>query len=119
MKLGFRLDRFRYNSVRIISNLGLYRVNRSSGRFGFDLVRFGLWVTSGQQDFRSVRIRSGHIGFRVKSGQYGFESVRFWVGSISDFGSKSVQLFLMSFRIWFRVIQFGLIGSSHFYQVYL
>ena len=66
---------FRFNSVRVISGSGLHRVNKSLGQFGFD---------------------SGHIGFQVNSGHYSFGSVRFWVGSISNFESKLVQLFLMS-----------------------
>ena len=81
--IGVRVDS---DSVRVISGSGLHRVNRSLGRF-----RFG----------------SGHIGFRVKSGHYSFGSVWFWVGLISNFGSKSVQLFLMSVWVWFRVIRFG------------
>ena len=92
----FGLDRFGYKSVRIIS--GLHRVSKNSGQFRFD---------------------SGHIRFRVNSGHYSFGSVRFWVGSISDFGSKSVQLFLMSVWVWFRVVRFGSFGSGHFCQISL
>jgi len=86
------------DSVRVISGSDLHRVNRSSGWFGFS---------------------SGHIGFRVKSGHYSFGSVRFWVGLISDFRSKSVQLFLMSVWVLVWVIRFGSIGLGHFCQVYL
>jgi len=87
---------FGFNSVRVILSSGLYRVNKSSGKFGFD---------------------SGHIEFQVNLGHYSFGPVRFWVGSISDFGSKSVQLFLISVRVWFQVIQFESFGSGHFCQV--
>jgi len=66
--------------------LGLHRVNKSSGQFEFD---------------------SGHIEFRVNSSHYNFGSVWFWIGLILDSGSKSVQLFLMSVRVWFRVVRFG------------
>jgi len=95
----FGLDRlgtnwFGFNSVRFISSSGLHWVNKSSGQFGFD---------------------SGHIGFRVNSGHYSFGPVRFWVGSISNFRSKSVQLFLVSVR----VVRFGSFGSGHFCQIYL
>ena len=76
------------NSVRVISGSSLHRVNKSSGQFEFD---------------------SSHIGFWVNSDHYSFGSVRFWIGSISDFGSKSVRLFLMSVRVWFRVVRFGLL----------
>jgi len=89
-------NRFGFNSVRIISGSGLHRVNKNSGQFGFD---------------------SGHVGFRVNSGHYSFGSVRFWVGSISNFGSKLVQLFFMSVRVWVRVVRFGSFGSGHFCQV--
>ena len=81
-------NRFGFNSVRVILCSDLHRVNKSSGQFRFD---------------------SGHIGFRVNSGHYNFGSVRFWVGSISDFVSKSVRLFLMSVRVWFQVVRFGLL----------
>ena len=54
----FRLDRFGYNSVRVISGSGLYQVKGSSGRFGFGSVHFELRVTSDQQDFGSVRVIS-------------------------------------------------------------
>ena len=76
----FGLDRFGYESVRVrlssgsdhsgsgqigsiwvIFGLGLNRINKISGRFGFGL---------------------GHFGFRIKSGQHDFGSVWFWVGSI-------------------------------------
>ena len=76
MFIIFGLDRFGYKSVRVISDSDLHRVNKSSGRFGFD---------------------SGHIGFRVNSVHYSFGSVRFCVGSILNFGSKSVQLFSYRF----------------------
>ena len=75
-----------FNSVQIISGSDLHRVNKSLGQFRFD---------------------SGHVRLPVNSSHYSFRSVRLWVGSISDFGSKSVQLFLMSVRVWFRVVQFG------------
>ena len=85
--IGSGTNRFGFNLVRVILGSGLHQVNKSSGRFGFD------------------------------SGHYSFGSVRFWVGLISDFGSKSVQLFLMSVRGWFRVVWFGSFGSGHFCQV--
>ena len=91
-------NRFGFNSVRVISSSDLHRVNKSSDQFGFN---------------------SGHVGFRVNSGHYSFGSVQFWVDSISDFGSKSIQLFLMLVRVWFRVVLFGSFGSGHFCQVYL
>jgi len=80
-------------SVRVQIGSGLIRfgsfrvrVNKSSGQLGFD---------------------SGHVGFRINSDHYSFGSVRFWIGSISDFGLKSVQLFLISVQVWFRVVRFG------------
>ena len=54
--IGSGTNRFGFNSIRVVSNSGLHRVNKSLGRFGFD---------------------SGHIGFRVNSGHYSFKSVRF------------------------------------------
>jgi len=95
--IGSGTNQFGFNSVRLISGSSLHRVNKSSSQFGFD---------------------SGHIEFRVNSGHYSFGSVRFWVGLISDFGSKLVQLFLMSVRVWFRVVRFRSFGSGHFCQVY-
>ena len=84
--IGSDTNRFGFNSVRVISGSDLHRVNKSSSQFGFD---------------------SGHIGFRVNSGHYSFGPVRFWVDLISDFESKSVQLFLISVQVWFRVVRFG------------
>jgi len=75
VQIGSGTNRFGFNSVRVISGSGLHQVNKNSGQFGFD---------------------SGHVEFRVNSGHYSFGAVWFWVSSISDFGSKSVQLFLIS-----------------------
>ena len=96
--IGSRGVRVGSDSVRFVSGYGSQRVNTISGRFGFG---------------------SGHVRFEVKLGHYGFGSVRFWVGSISNFRLKSIQLFLLLVRIWFRIIRFGSIGSGHFFQVYV
>jgi len=89
--IGLGTNWFGFNLIRVISDLGLHRVNKSSDQFRFD---------------------SDHIGFWVNSGHYNFGSLRFWVGSISDFGSKSVQLFSCRFKSGF-----GSFGSGHFCQV--
>ena len=68
--------------------------------------------------FRSVRIRFGSVQIL---GQFG--SLQFLIGSvlvadsISNIGSKSVQLSIMSVRDWFR--SFGSDQTCHFWQVYL
>jgi len=87
------LDRFGFNSAQVISGLGLHRVNKSLGPFGFNL---------------------GHIEFRVNLNHYSFESVLFRVSSISNFKSKLVLLFLMSVQVYFRVVQFGSIDRVTF-----
>jgi len=93
------LDWFGYNSVRVISGLSLYWVNKSS------VSSDSVWFISGYGSHLvnkisgQFRFISGHTGFRIKSGHYGFGSVQFWISLISNFGSKSVQLFLMSVRV--------------------
>ena len=91
MFILFALERFGYKSVWVISGSGLHRVNKSLGQFGFD---------------------SGHIGFQVNSGHIEFQVSLVLGRLISDFGSKSVQLFSMSVRVWFRVVRFGLLLPS-------
>jgi len=61
----FGLDHFRYNSVRVISYSGLHQVNRSSGRFEFGSVYFGLWVTCKSTYTRKIiqgRINESNLG---------------------------------------------------------
>jgi len=79
-------------------------IGSGTNRFGFNSVRVYIWSIR-------VHIRSDSIQVVWDFGSIrvvlDFESVRFWVVSISDFGSKSVQLFLMSVWVWFRVVRFG------------
>ena len=63
-------NRFGFNSVWVISDSDLHRVNKSSSQFGFD---------------------SGHIGFWVitVSGRFGFGSVQFRISDRNWFNSFS------------------------------
>ena len=100
-------------------------------KFVFNCLSSSGWIGSGTNRFGPfwVRVYIGSIRVRVSSGSIrvisDFESIRvitvsdrfdFWVGSILNFGSKSVQLFVMSVWIWFRIVWFGSFDSSHFCQ---
>ena len=83
----FGLDRFGYNSVRVISGSGAYRIKGSSGRFG------------------SFRV-TGHIGL-----------IRFRVGSdlvrvISNFGLNRIIMVLD--RFGFGSVQFRFSSRNRF-----
>ena len=90
--IGSGTNRFGFNSVRVISGSGLYRINKISDQFGFGL---------------------GHFGFRVKSVQHDFGSVWFWVGSILISGQNRFRSFGCRFGSGF-----GSFGSGQFCQVY-
>ena len=99
-------------------------------KFFFTCLFYSGWIGSGLIRFGSFRIRVyiGSIRVRVRfgscrnSGHYNFGWVRLWIGSISNFGSKSVQLFLMSIWVWFRIVRFGSLLSgllmTHIFRSY-
>jgi len=73
------------------------------------MVRFILTYRSNQVNKILDQFESdlSHIGFQVNLSHYNFGSIRFWISSILNFGSKSIQLFLMSVRVWFWVVRIG------------
>ena len=90
--IGSDMNQFGFQSIWVISGLGLHRVNKILSKFGFN---------------------SGHFEFRVKSGQYDFELVRFWFSSISSFESRLVQSFRMLVQVWLWPF-----GSDQFLWIY-
>ena len=70
------MDRFGFNSVRVISGSGLHRVNKSSGQFGSFRIASQIRSIRFQVSSDSIRVISNSGQFRVGSvlGQFNFES---------------------------------------------